>query len=75
MIEKILDIAFSGFWPFIGILTLINVVLYYVTNFFIRIWIRFMRLLTINRNGWPPPHLDGDGDFKKSEREESEDEI
>lgn len=28
---------------------------------------RFARLLTIALRGWPPPHLDADGDFREKE--------
>ena len=26
-------------------------------------WNRFLRSRNIKRHGWPPPHLDADGDF------------
>jgi len=28
------------------------------------VWNRAMRHLNIRRHGWPPAHLDADGDFK-----------
>lgn len=29
-----------------------------------RSWNRFLRHLNIRTKGWPPPHLDADGDFR-----------
>ena len=65
MIGKILDIAFSGFWPFIGMLILINLVLALVINTIYKSWRRFTRLLMVRKHGWPPEHLNADGDFRK----------
>jgi len=28
-------------------------------------WIRTMRTIMVATRGWPPPHLDADGDFKE----------
>lgn len=28
------------------------------------VWSRFLRHLNILRAGWPPPHIDADGDWK-----------
>jgi len=30
----------------------------------LRCWTRFIRHLNIRKAGWPPPHLDADGDFR-----------
>ena len=30
---------------------------------------RYIRHLNISKNGWPPKHLDADGDFKEKESE------
>lgn len=65
MIEKILDIAFSGFWPFVGMTILLNEAAYYTVNGLVRMWIRFMRMLQVRKHGWPPAHLDADGDWKQ----------
>lgn len=35
-------------------------------------WNRFMRMLNIRKNGWPPPHCDADGDLFPKEKEEKE---
>ena len=65
MIGKILDIAFSGFWPFVGMLILLNLVLTLVVNTLFKFWNRFLRMLMVRKHGWPPEHLDADGDFHK----------
>jgi hypothetical protein len=62
--NKILEIAFSGFWCFIGMLILLNGVAYYTVNGIVKIWSKFMRMLMVRKHGWPPEHLDADGDFK-----------
>ena len=65
MIEKILDIAFSGFWPFLGMLILLNLILAGTLNVIYKSWRRFMRMLMVRKHGWPPEHLDADGNFPK----------
>lgn len=64
MINKIIEIAFSGFWPFVGMMILLNGAAYFTVNGFVRIWSRFMRMLMVRKHGWPPIHLDADGDWK-----------
>jgi len=63
MIE-ILKFACSGFWTFIGVSMLLPLILYFIVNGIIKIWSRFLRLLMILFRGWPPEHLDADGDWK-----------
>lgn len=65
MIEKILDIAFSGFFPFLGMIILINAIVYAAFNAVLKFWSRFMRMLMVRKHGWPPGHLDADGDWPK----------
>jgi hypothetical protein len=36
--------------------------LYISTRFLFRCWNRWMRHLNIKAHGWPPAHLDADGD-------------
>lgn len=66
MITKIIEIAFSGFWPFIGMAILLNGAAYFIVNGLLRIWGRFMRMLMVRKHGWPPEHLDADGDWKQN---------
>ena len=58
MINKILEITFSGFWQFVGMAILLNGFAFYIVNFFVRIWTRFMRMIMVRKHGWPPAHLD-----------------
>lgn len=37
---------------------------YFAAWLVFRCWNRLMRHLNIRKNGWPPAHLDADGDFK-----------
>lgn len=69
MMEKILEIAFSGFWNFVGMLGILYMVFYFVTTGLVQIWARFMMMLVIRKHGWPPAHLDADGDLNKIEKE------
>jgi len=61
---EILKFACSGFFTFIGTWMLISIILYFVVNGIIKISSRFLRLLMILFRGWPPEHLDADGDWK-----------
>ena len=63
MMEKILDITFSGFWQFVGMGMIFNAVAYLIVNGVLRMFSRFMRMLMVRKHGWPPIHLDADGDF------------
>jgi hypothetical protein len=64
MINKILEIAFSGFWPFVGMMILLNGSAYFFVNMVVKMWVRFTRMLMVRKHGWPPAHLDADGDWK-----------
>lgn len=61
--DKIIEITFSGFWAFIGMLLLVYTIIHYIANGIIRMWARFMRMLMVRKHGWPPEHLDADGDY------------
>lgn len=67
MTETILKIAFSGFWPFVGMSIFLYWFFYFIINGIIKIWIRFTRVLMVRKHGWPPSHLDADGDFKNNQ--------
>ena len=30
----------------------------------LKIWTRFTRMVMVKKHGWPPEHLDADGDWK-----------
>ena len=74
MIQQILDIAFSGFWPFVGITILLNGLAYFLVNGVLRLFTRFFRMIMVLIKGWPPEHLDADGDWKPTQEEKEEDE-
>jgi len=62
--DKIIETMFNGFFNFIGMIILICTILHYAVKCTIRIWSRFMRMLMVRKHGWPPSHLDADGDWK-----------
>lgn len=52
--------AASPYLTFIlGVLSLLT-----ITHAMFRCWNRLMRHMNIRKHGWPPQHLDADGDFK-----------
>lgn len=59
---EILNLAFSGFWHFIGFSLLFTGVLKTIA-FIVN---RFFRHLNIRKHGYPPEHCDGDGDLKNN---------
>lgn len=56
----IIRFVFSSFWVFIGSLLLIELPL----KFFLNAIRMIVRQRNISKHGWPPEHLDADGDFK-----------
>lgn len=56
--KEIIELALSGFWKFIGFTT----ILYIVCHFTFLIMNRFFRIINVMIKGWPPAHLDADGD-------------
>lgn len=64
IMDKIIETMFSGFFNFIGMMMLICTILHYGINVIVRIWHIFMRMLMVRKHGWPPSHLDADGDLK-----------
>lgn len=63
-IIELFKFACSGFWVFCGVSILLVIILHYTVNGVLRIFTRFFRLLTVSFRGWPPSHLDADGDYK-----------
>lgn len=60
---RLFEMAMEGFWHFIGVLLLLSLILYYVVNGITRVWSRFLRMIMVVTRGWPPSHLDADGDW------------
>ena len=56
----------NGFWNFIGCCILLNAGLFFILNMTIRITSRSLRTINVLSRGWPPGHLDADGDIKSS---------
>lgn len=44
---------------------------YLITQGIYRIIHKIIRAISISKNGYPPPHCDGDGDFRSVEKDES----
>lgn len=61
-----LDLAFRGFWYFIGVIIILAMLLNTIMFF----WNRFWRHWNIRKHGYPPQWCDADGDFKTKEKEQ-----
>jgi hypothetical protein len=59
-VMEILEFVFSGFWVWAGTMFAFGALLQFVA----KCWNRFLRHLNIRKHGWPPSHLDADGDWK-----------
>lgn len=55
---KVLELATHCFWHFVGIFAIGYVTLYFLIQAIIRLY----RMVTVMVRGWPPAHLDADGD-------------
>lgn len=62
---QIFQLAFSGFWHFVGFAILFGAFL----DCLLKIISRLIRASIVRKIGWPPQHLDADGDFYQSERD------
>ena len=62
--KDFLELTFRSFWHFIGMTILLYVAIYFIVNGAVIIWNRFLRMLMVRKHGWPPEHLDADGDWK-----------
>lgn len=60
----------SGFWVFIGSYAIIALVLYFVINGILSFFNRLWRMVMVTTRGWPPAHLDADGDWKSKQTNE-----
>ena len=61
-----LKFAFQGPFIFIGVCILLGI----GSETIIRIWNRFWRHWTMMKHGYPPEHIDADGDFKKDHEDD-----
>lgn len=62
MIE-ILNFMFKGFWHFLGCFLILCIVLQSGCNLITRTY----RMVMVSLRGWPPSHLDADGDWNEYE--------
>jgi hypothetical protein len=62
---ELLKYCTSGFWVFVGTFCFISL---FITGF-LRLIIRTFRLIVVLLKGWPPSHLDADGDWKPEPNE------
>lgn len=69
MINKLIEITFDNFWSFLGMMILINGTISIIIAGLVKSWSRFMRMLMIRKHGWPPNHLDADGDWRPLTKE------
>lgn len=60
-----LNFLFSSAWTFTGITLLLYMFCYFGFNFAFKTWKSFLRFLMVRKQGWPPEHLNADGDFKE----------
>lgn len=65
-IMDFLKFACSGFWIFIGVSSISYLFLYFGINGIINLTKVFVRLFIISFRGWPPSHIDADGDLNKN---------
>jgi len=66
--QEIIELAFSGVSTYIGF----YLIIYLVLRFVYGMWARGLRHLSIWKHGWPPSHLDADGDWLVAEDDEQE---
>lgn len=64
--HETLEIIFRSFWTFIGTLILVAIPLDAVCT----MWNRWCRTRNIKNQGWPPSHLDADGDHPPTKKED-----
>jgi hypothetical protein len=56
-----------NFYQFASANPILTFVLFYIAgDVVIKVVRRFIRHLNIRAHGWPPEHLDADGDFKET---------
>lgn len=68
MLLEILNIATSGFWQFIAVIIIIALPF----NFIVILWIKYMKMIAVTSQGYPPDHCDALGDVHNEEEDEDE---
>ena len=62
---EVLRFVYSSFWIWLGTVFMLAMFLNAVTF----CWSRLLRYLSVVRAGWPPSHLDADGDWRVENNE------
>ena len=65
---KVIELIFESGWHFAGAFMLIWLLLYFSVNFLLKLWVKLLRAVMVSLRGWPPTHLDADGDFKSASK-------
>jgi len=66
--ELLMDIAFRGFWHFIGVTILLGIPLNFIINL-VRV---LAKSHNIRKHGYPPAHCDAEGDYPTEDEESDE---
>lgn len=66
--NEFLEISLRSFWAFCGAYAILTVTLYYLVNGVIKLGSRLLRTVNVIFRGWPPNHLDADGDYHKQKK-------
>ena len=67
---ELLQYSTSSFWKFIGCAFLLYGCAYFTVNGIVRILSRLFRSIMVLSRGWPPQHLDADGDFLNQQKQD-----
>jgi hypothetical protein len=57
--KEFFEFACRDFWTYIGVLTILLI----PGNVIVRLWKAYLNYKTINSIGWPPSHLDKNGNY------------
>jgi hypothetical protein len=66
MLIEILNIATSGFWQFIAVICILCIPF----KFVIKLWVGYMKMLTVKNHGYPPAHCDALGNAHDEDDDE-----
>jgi Sec-independent protein secretion pathway component TatC len=62
---EVLQYVLGSFWRFLAVMFLLGILFTYPIRIVGMVIFRLIRSSTIKKAGWPPTHIDADGDFKK----------
>jgi len=61
----------SGFWIFCGVIIILNGAAYFLCNTILKLYRIHARKINISKHGWPPSHLNADGDWKPEPKKDN----